>query len=713
MKDIMRAGVVLSLALVGCTTVPNRSDETVSLSSLLREMTDADANTYLPKVPFTARLWSSHDRQTTTPDQPGWFANGDANQFIRRDTVDGAVEEVMLDAKGPGAITRFWITVSGTCDRGDIRLYVDGTRVMATNCLAFVSGGCFCPAPLSDSISKETQLGHRGHNLYLPIPYQKSCKVAYVRPAGTKGSFYYNVETRAYAAGTPVESFSMDVVKREKALIDETNRKLAGSRCGTDKPLYAPQTFDCVLAPQGAKRFTLAHPDGGAIRRLAMTVTAEWMPNYLRSTVLEISFDGERTVWVPIGEFFGSGYTYEACTGWFTSCPGTDQFESRWTMPFARTCTVTVHNFGDRTVTLSNTAADWGPYAWDAARSLHFGACWHAYADVMSGAGEGHTEWDYDYAELKGSGFFVGTTLSLWQPVTKWWGEGDEKVFVDGERAPSFIGTGSEDHFGYAWGAPAPYSHPFLMQPIGVGRGRGVLVNQMRRNVVNVRNRALDAIPFTKSLKYDMEMWHWDRNIKIDFAPLACWYMRPGGICNHGPPNLESVTRPVRTGVMAGGPQPRVKLPPSATLFEEFEGDDYGKWKVEGEAFGTGPARGVLPNQNPVEGYSGGGLVNTYLGGDGPFGKLTSPAFTIQRPYVNFLIGGGNYKDETCINLVVDGKVVRTAMGKNNERLEWASWNVADLKGRLAYLEIVDHRKGHFGHINVDCIYFDDVARPK
>src|SRR4051812_48723176 len=91
-------------------------------------------------------------------------------------------------------------------------------------------------------------------------------------------------------------------------------------------------------------------------------------------------------------------------------------------------------------------------------------------------------------------------------------------------------------------------------------------------------------------------------------------------------------------------------------VLADFEGDDYGDWKATGEAFGKGPARGTLPNQMPVTGFLGKGLVNSYHGGDGTTGTLTSPAFKIERKYINFLIGGGKYPGMTCMKLLVDGK---------------------------------------------------------
>lgn len=146
-------------------------------------------------------------------------------------------------------------------------------------------------------------------------------------------------------------------------------------------------------------------------------------------------------------------------------------------------------------------------------------------------------------------------------------------------------------------------------------------------------------------------------------------------------------------------------------VLADFEGEDYGKWTVSGEAPGRKPARGTLANQQKVSGFLGKQLVNTYLGGDGPQGTLTSPPFVISRKFVNFLLGGGGHENETCIRLLVDGKAVRTATGRSDERLTWRSWNVAELEGREASIEIVDRHSGAWGHINVDQIELDDERR--
>jgi fructan beta-fructosidase len=148
-------------------------------------------------------------------------------------------------------------------------------------------------------------------------------------------------------------------------------------------------------------------------------------------------------------------------------------------------------------------------------------------------------------------------------------------------------------------------------------------------------------------------------------------------------------------------------------LIADFEGSDYGAWKATGEAFGPGPARGTLPNQMPVSGFLGKGLVNSYYGGDKSTGALTSPPVRIERNYLNFLVGGGAHQGKTCINLLVDGKVVRTATGPNDrpggsEHLDWHTWDVKEFAGKEAVIQIVDDHTGGWGHINVDHIVQSD-----
>ncbi|UCG59147.1 MAG: DUF2961 domain-containing protein, partial [Phycisphaerales bacterium] len=113
-----------------------------------------------------------------------------------------------------------------------------------------------------------------------------------------------------------------------------------------------------------------------------------------------------------------------------------------------------------------------------------------------------------------------------------WWGEGDEKIYVDGEAFPSHIGTGTEDYFGYAWCKPEFFESAFHAQPSGDG-------NLKPGFTVNSRYRALDAIPFRKSIQFDMELWHWARTT-MSYAPTTLWYARPGATWDVKPDPREA-----------------------------------------------------------------------------------------------------------------------------------------------------------------------------
>ena len=145
---------------------------------------------------------------------------------------------------------------------------------------------------------------------------------------------------------------------------------------------------------------------------------------------------------------------------------------------------------------------------------------------------------------------------------------------------------------------------------------------------------------------------------------------------------------------------------PAVRLFEDFERENYGEWRVEGQAFGPGPARGRLAEWQNISGYLGERCVNSYYGYDETTGRLISPEFIIQWPFINFLVGGGHHPGETCVNLLVDGAIVRTATGHNSDQLRWHSWGVYDLVGKRARIEVVDKHTGGWGHIDLDHIEF-------
>src|SRR5699024_5412856 len=126
----------------------------------------------------------------------------------------------------------------------------------------------------------------------------------------------------------------------------------------------------------------------------------------------------------------------------------------------------------------------------------------------------------------EGTGRFVGTIMhiykenSLWDdeggPGYWWWGEGDEKFFIDGEASPSWFGTGTEDYFGYAWGDPTPFSRAYHAQPTN---NKGGMYAEGNRT--NIRFQVMDNIPFQESFDGYFEKYYRDEYVRQ--ATLNYW----------------------------------------------------------------------------------------------------------------------------------------------------------------------------------------------
>ena len=152
-------------------------------------------------------------------------------------------------------------------------------------------------------------------------------------------------------------------------------------------------------------------------------------------------------------------------------------------------------------------------------------------------------------------------------------------------------------------------------------------------------------------------------------------------------------------------------------VFANFEGDDYGGWTAEGKAFDRRPYRADERRfYTALSGYEGKGFVNTHMmrhgedaaAADAYKGTLTSPEFTIERKFIHFRIGGGAEQDKLGLRLLVDGKAVRKAAGRNAGSMRRESFDVRDLQGKQGRLQIVDEATGGWGHTTVDHIVFTD-----
>ena len=134
-------------------------------------------------------------------------------------------------------------------------------------------------------------------------------------------------------------------------------------------------------------------------------------------------------------------------------------------------------------------------------------------------------------------------------------------------------------------------------------------------------------------------------------------------------------------------------------VFEDFESEEFTKWKVSGTAFGPRPApKHAVPGYQGKLGIEGSRGVNSHATApgssvaekDAAVGRLTSDPFTISRKFLHLLIGGGNHKGKTCVNVVVDGAVVSSVTGDATNQMTRKVMDLSAHEGKQATIEIVD-----------------------
>ncbi|MDR2438315.1 MAG: DUF2961 domain-containing protein [Planctomycetaceae bacterium] len=590
--------------------------QTVSLSSLLDEMVDRDSVTRFPDPAFTCVQASSYDRAAKNPAE-NWFANGDASQFLREETNGDHKEWVLMDVSGSGAIVRFWITAPHY--KVKFRVYLDNnvTPAIETNIGDLIGGEFLVGAPFSEETA-------RGRNLYLPIPYAKHCKIT-VDDMPTQKNLYYQINYRNYAKGTNVETFSLENLKSLKDKIETVKQTLlsSGNELINLSPATSQSTF---IVPKGGKPLTIANKTavsdnnrrsrrllralpvtannkthGEILRQIVFKVDTGNINNNnnidtintkliqaLRSTVLSIKFDGKETVWVPLGDFFGGGIGINPYKSWYSRVEKNGTFISLWQMPYQKTMEISLINYGTEDVKITLISLLTDQYDWNE-QSMYFHADWRQQRQIETIAGKGTIDWNY--VKLNGKGVFVGDVLSLVNRNPVWWGEGDEKIYVDGESFPSHFGTGTEDYYGYAWCTPQFFESPFHFQPRAEGPNN-------YGNTTNGRVRLLDTIPFTKDFRFDMEVWHWAKT-KIDYSVVTFWYGFESATVTDfqsRPVQIAEVLMPVayQTPLFQEFPGFRIeKLPTGGNLqLQGMEHFTTGKWDNNDQLWWTGAKSG-------------------------------------------------------------------------------------------------------------------------
>lgn len=518
------------LLIIFLGTSCDSKNDVITYSDLLSRMTDLKRIAKLPVEGERSGMFSSYDRKSKydlgTDSYIDWSANDDGftPQYIRKEGED----MVLAEMKGPGAIVRIW---SASPKSGHVKIYIDGSETPVID-IPFID--YFDTSRLSvfryPNLVYETNA--RGFNNYVPITFQKSIKIL----GSPNWGQYYQFNYITFPEGTAVEEFSTvpspEVVKELQRV-----NNILGSKLGkpvTDETSADTETKKLTINP-GESRKAFQIEGKRAITGLKVKMKSpgcEKEAEVYRKTILTMKWDGslEPAVWSPVGDFFGSapGFNeYKTLSMGMTS----EWMYSYWYMPFEKQAVIEFENTSDFPIfldieviheKLKGNPAEFG----------RFHAKWHR--DIMSVEQERWPDWTV--LKTEGRGRFVGMFLSVWNPKGGscrefadegfwWWGEGDEKFFVDGEKFPSTFGTGTEDYFGYAWCMPDYFERAFHSQNHTAGN--------MGHQSLN-RWQIIDNVPFQKSFEAYLEKY-FPNQWPTQYATVAYWYLDQNGTDPIGP----------------------------------------------------------------------------------------------------------------------------------------------------------------------------------
>jgi hypothetical protein len=545
--------LLVSLAVAAGPACTNRPAGMVTVKSLLGEMTDFENLARRPR-PFFLEATATSTSRESRKGGDAWFDNKDAGQYVRTETNGGRTEHVLADLEGPGTITRFW---SANPDRTNLaRFYFDGeTAPRLERPLADLFKG---EAPFSPEFS---YVSGTGGNLYFPLPYSRSLKIT-VEETDAPLRLYYEIGYRTYERGTRVETFDPNGAEGWEAARVRIAEALAYPAVAPS-PKGASWTSRTLTVPPGETRALPEIKGAQAVYEWSARVldTHESGPwndprrahNAYRFLLLDVSFDGERSILCPLGDFFGSGPGVNPYENLFFTVNEKSVMTSRLLMPFRRSMAMGLENAG--TIAYSVEVRLLVGRRSFSRRDYHLRAQWGSLTR------ESWPPFDANFLTTTGEGKVVGTVYEIANPVLVWWGEGDQKIFVDGEPFPSTFGTGTEDDYGFAYGYNGPFVKPYHAQTRVDGPWSGGHISLNRWYV-------LDSLPYRSSIRFDQEMWHW-MPCWPTWSHVVYWYANPG---TPGPAEIDT-----------GGLAP-VDLGIRENMVEPMEGEELRHEETGGKA---------------------------------------------------------------------------------------------------------------------------------
>jgi hypothetical protein len=526
---------LLAAGLLSCIA-KSPDTEIITTETLFLEMIDMAGLTYFPEPSFRTVQFSSFDHRSNLPGGPDWFANSDGfggepipnfEEVIREPGEDGIGEYLIADVQGPGAIVRLWTAAI----IGQIKLFLDDQIDPLYDGPAqefFQKTYDNFPEIANLDSERLRKTVYQRDASYAPIPFARRMRLVWI--GNLKEIHFYQVGVRLYPEDTSIRSFS----PLDLAAYKDSINKVINALSDPDKNLEqisseTPVIFAATLQP-GEEKEIVSLDGPKAMERLTIRLRAGDTVKALRQTLLHIICDDHPwgQVQSPVGDLFGAAPGINP----YRSLPFTVQPDgmmiSRFVMPFKKNLKIKLSNQGDQSVGIEGTALPMA-YTWDEERSMHFRARWRVDHNMIA---SNRAVQDLPFILAQGKGLYVGTVSYLLNPSDvptpygNWWGEGDEKVFVDDDVLPSVFGTGSEDYYNYSWSSPNIFYFPYCGQPRNDGPGN-------RGFVTNFRWHILDPLPFQTHIRFYMELYSHERTPGLSYARMGYHYARAGVSDDH------------------------------------------------------------------------------------------------------------------------------------------------------------------------------------
>jgi hypothetical protein len=527
--------IFVAIGMISCST-PSSVEPAITTETLFTEMIDMAGLTYFPEPSFRTVQFSSFDHRSTLPGGPDWFANSDGfggepipnfEEVIREPGEDGIGEYLIADVQGPGAIVRLWTAAIN----GQIKLFLDDQMYPLYDGPAqdFFQK-TYDSFPEVENLEKELmkKTVYQRDASYTPIPFASRMRLVWA--GNLKEIHFYQVGVRLYPKESAIQSFSpQDLVIYRDSLNEVINALSDPDENLVQVSEESPVDFAATLQP-GEEKELLSFEGPKALERLNIKLRAEDMDRALRQTLIHIICDDHPwgQVQSPMGDLFGAApgiNPYQSLP--FTVRPDGTMI-CRFVMPFQKNMKIKMENRGEQTVEVEGKVLPM-VYTWDEERSMHFRARWRVDHNMIA---SNRAVQDLPFIVAHGKGLYVGTTSYLLNPndvptpYGNWWGEGDEKIFVDDDVVPSVFGTGSEDYYNYSWSSPDIFYFSYCGQPRNDGPGN-------RGFVTNFRWHILDPLPFQKHIRFYMELYSHERTPGLSYARMGYHYACPGMSDDH------------------------------------------------------------------------------------------------------------------------------------------------------------------------------------